>query len=104
MITTEQAVNAICGEAAGEPYRAKLAIACVMRNRGSLVGIYGIGASHISRETLKTLNECSRAWLESSTNDITHGCKHFGGKIDDKYFQSIGLKPVMTIHNTRIYK
>ena len=103
-ITSANAVRAIVGEAAGEPYAAKVAIAAVIRNRGSLKGVYGLHASHISYQPKWVFDHASRAWKDSAFVDPTNGCNMFGGKIDDSYFRSLGLKPVMTIGNTRFYK
>ena len=36
------AVRAILGEGANQSYETKLAIACCIRNRGSLQGVYGV--------------------------------------------------------------
>lgn len=40
-IPMNKAVNAIIGEAEGESAGGKLAIACALRNRGTLKGVYG---------------------------------------------------------------
>lgn len=96
-------IKAVVGEAAGEPYLAKVAVSAVIRTRGSLKGIYGANAKH--KESAATYLQCRKAWEESATNDPTHGCNLFGGFIDDKYFQGkLGLKPVLTIGHTRFYK
>ena len=48
-IPDAQAVRAIVGEAAGESFEGKLAIACAIRNRGNLHGVYGLNATHVWR-------------------------------------------------------
>ena len=96
-------VNAVVGEASGEPYLAKVAVAAVIRNRMSLNGIYGVHTKH--HESAKVYAICRQAWLESATNDPTHGCNMFGGAIDDWYFQhKLHLQPVLTIGHTRFYR
>ena len=97
-------IRAVYGEACGEPYQAKLGVSAVIRNRGSLNGVYGIHSKQLSHISPKAWKDCERAWNESATNDITHGCKFFGGKIDDKYFAKLGMKPVMMIGHTRFYR
>ena len=102
-LDTEKCVKAIAGEASGEPYKAKLGIAAVIRARGSLAGIYGLNASH--KESKTTLNICRKAWNESKWNNPVPGCKYFGGICDDWYFQGkLHLKPFVTIGHTRFYK
>jgi hypothetical protein len=106
-ISDSKAVNTILGEAAGESYQGKLAIACVIRNRGSIQGFYGANRPQVwyDKQGKKALADCQKAWSESATNDITHGCNLEGGKIDDNYFLiKLKLKPVMTIGNQRFYK
>ena len=106
-IPQNKAIQTIMGEAAGEPYKGKLALACVLRNRGSTKGFYGANRPQawFDAQGKKAFNDCARAWNESATNDITGGCNLEGGKIDDNYFLiKLKLKPVMTIGNQRFYK
>lgn len=104
-IDNKKAVAAIVGEAAGESYKCKLAIACVIRNRGSLQGVYGVNAKHNATEPPKIWAEAFKAWNQSKTNDITGGCMFWGGKMDIPYFE-VKLKkaPVLIINGTRFYK
>jgi len=102
-LNENQCVNAIVGEASGEPYLAKVGVAAVIRTRGSLQGVYGTHANH--HESAKVVETCRKAWNESETFDPTHGCNAFGGMIDDHYFiGKLHLKPVLTIGHTRFYK
>lgn len=103
-IPDEQAIEAIYGESCGEPYKAKLGVAAVIRSRGSLKGVYGLHSKQLAHPDAKAMADCRKAWLESATNDITGGCFHFGGRIDDNYFSKVGMKPVLTIGNTRFYR
>lgn len=100
---TNRIIHAVVMEASGEPYLAQVGICAVIRNRGnSLQGIYGDKAKRYEAQTVYA--QVRKAWNESATNDPTHGCKYFGGKIDDAYFKKLGKKPVLTIGNTRFYK
>ena len=103
-----EAVKALYGEACGEPYEAKLAVASVMRNRiakgWGLRGIYGGSSKQLQKINPKAWTSCTQAWSESLTNNTCAGSLHFGGKLDDKYFAKQKMKPIKTIGNTRIYK
>ena len=100
-----QCIKAVVGEAAGEPYQCQIAISAVIRNRGSLKGVYGLRAKHVAREPQSVFNKVAKAWDESAKHDPTGGCKFWGGIIDDNYFiKKLGKKPVMTIGHTRFYK
>jgi len=106
-LSDTQAVRIIMGEAAGEVYRGKLAIACVLRNRNSANGFYGTKRSIAWCEAQgpKAHADSLRAWRESANNDITGGCTLEGGMMDDYYFQhTLHLKPVLTIGRQRFYK
>jgi hypothetical protein len=101
---TNRIIHAVVMEASGESYVAQVGICAVIRNRGnSLQGIYGDKARRY--ETQAVYAQVRKAWVESATNDVTHGCKFFGGKIDDAYFRdNLHKKPFLTIGNTRFYK
>ena len=45
--TQEQAINAVIGEAEGEPQIGKEAVACAIHNRGYLTGVYGLHAPRV---------------------------------------------------------
>ena len=96
-------IHAVVMEASGEPYMAQVGICAVIRNRDSLQGVYGAKAHRHESEAVYA--QIGKAWRESATNDITHGCTKFGGTIDDHYFiDELHLKPVLTIGHTRFYK
>ena len=101
---TNRIIHAVVMEASGEPYLAQVGICAVIRNRGnSLQGVYGDKAKRYEAQTVYA--QVRKAWVESATNDPTHGCKYFGGKIDDDYFiKKLKKKPFITIGNTRFYK
>lgn len=97
-------IHAVVMEASGEPYLAKVGICAVIRARGnSLKGVYGSKATR--KESAAAYASAEKAWGESATNDVTHGCDMFGGVCDDKYFQGkLHLKPILTVGQTRFYK
>lgn len=65
----------IMGEARGEPYAGQVAVAEVLRRRGSTNGFYGCKAkfSPTSRESSRAKN----AWEESQKSNYSHGATHF---------------------------
>jgi len=75
----QQAVRAIIGEAGGEGYRGMLAVACGIRNRGSLKGVYGLYAKHVDRAPKRIWELAWKAWKESLIQDIVHGAKDWEG-------------------------
>lgn len=81
------AVRAILGEASGEGYRGMLAVACAIRNRKTLKGVYGVHAKHVDQQSKKVWQQAKQAWKESQHNDITKGASGWGNKEDLKKFK-----------------
>lgn len=77
VIKKEDAVKAIIGEASNQGYRGMLAVACGIRNRGTLKGIYGLKAKHIYKEPMWVWDMARRAWKESEHNDIVFGATNW---------------------------
>jgi len=80
---TQNCVRSIIGEASDQYYNGMLAIACGIRNKGSLVGVNGFNAKHIDSEPGSTWINASLAWIESEKNRI-HSGTYWGSKIVDK--------------------
>lgn len=76
-VSERDAVRTIIGEAAGEPYAGKLAVASVLRTRGSTKGFVGLHAKHIDRQPAWVWEQARRAWRESATRDYANGATHF---------------------------
>ncbi len=77
VVAEDQAVHAILGEARGEGYRGMYAVACAIRNRGHLKGVYGLKAD-VSDASDKTVQEAYKAWQMSGEGiDITLGADHW---------------------------
>jgi hypothetical protein len=99
------AVRAILGEAANQPYRAMLGIAAVIRNRGSLQSVYGVNNIRAQHAPQKIQAAAARAWQESANRDITGGCKYFGCPQDAEYFVGeLHFHPVAKIGAITFYK
>ena len=76
-IPEREATRAIIGEAANQGYEGMLAMACAIRNRGTLRGVYGTSATHIDNEPNYVFEMARRAWRESEKNRI-HDGDHWG--------------------------
>lgn len=96
-VTPAEAVRAIVGEAAGQPYAVKLGVACAIRHRGTLHGVYGLNAAHNATEPARVWNDARRAWRESATTDAVAGADHFGNASDVAKGTFIGMTLVATL-------
>jgi len=67
------AIRAIIGEASNQGYEGMLAVACGIRNRGHLRGVYGANAGHVDNEPEWVWNLARKAWTESEHNRIHQG-------------------------------
>jgi len=78
-IPKERAVLAIIGEAENQGARGMLAIACAIRNRGHLRGVYGEKAPRVlgHKYSEKTYKMALEAWEASKKGDITGGADHW---------------------------
>ena len=87
-ITPNKAILAIIGEAESEGPRGMLAVACAIRNRGTLKGVYGLHAYRVIHHlySSKTLRMARSAWRASAFEDVTSGATGWGNKADlDKF-------------------
>ena len=76
-IPVKSAIRAIIGEAADQGYEGMLAVACGLRNRGTLKGVYGVNAKHIDNEPKWVWDLALKAWKESATKDIVAAADHW---------------------------
>ena len=77
-LSPKTAVRAIIGEASGEGYQGMLAVACGIRNRGTLKGVYGLKAKHVDNEPQWVWKLAKKAYRASLTGkDITNGGTHW---------------------------
>ncbi len=74
---TDNNVRAIIGEASGEGYQGMLAVACAIRNRGSLAGVYGLRSSHVDKQPEAVWVTAQQAWEDSKDVDVTYGATHW---------------------------
>jgi hypothetical protein len=100
-----QAVNAILGEGSNQSDRAMLGIACAIRNRGTLQGVYGLNNPVVERASAGLRERAENAWEQSASCDIVSGCRYFGCPYDAPYFlHTLHYRAVLTIGAITIYK
>ena len=93
-IPTSLAVRAIIGEAGGESFTTQLAVACALRNRGTLQGVYGVDNPVVAKASHRTFLRAQRAWAQSAHVRTVGKCRFFGCDADRPILLSYGLKPV----------
>lgn len=103
-ITTAQAVDAIIGEAGNQSFTTQVAVACAIRNRGTLQGVYGVSNPVVKQATAKVRAKALRAWQASARQDIVKGCRYFGCPSDAPALLSYGLQPVCMSGAITFYK
>ena len=97
--------RAIIGEAAGEPFATKLAIASALRNRDSLDGVRGYSnARMIDAQPGYVWADAQRAWAMSATNNIVNGATFFESSNFRTPYWARGIKPVATVGVFRFWK
>ncbi|NCC60070.1 MAG: hypothetical protein EOM12_03840 [Verrucomicrobiae bacterium] len=86
-----KAINAILGEAEGEPYLGKVALGEALRNRlklyGDFRGVYGLSSKRIQKASSKVREECEKAWRESGDSSLVDGASVWGTDSDVKRFK-----------------
>jgi spore germination cell wall hydrolase CwlJ-like protein len=101
----EKAVQAVIGEAAGEPFASKVAIAAAIRNRGTLEGVRGVRNQRmIQSQTPAVWNAARAAWAQSATNDVTHGGTHWESSNFKTPSWSRNMTKTATIGRFRFFK
>ena len=76
-IRDDQAVRAIIGEAANQGKTGMLAVACAIRNRGTLQGVFGLNARFVDRQPAWVWQRAREAWRQSAGTDITGGATNW---------------------------
>ena len=76
-IKDDLAVRAIVGEAANQGKQGMLAVACALRNRGHLGGVYGVKNPVADKQPAWVWKQAQEAWKLSKTKDITGGADHW---------------------------
>lgn len=78
-INDTDAIKAIIGEAENQGYDGMLAVACAIRNRHTLNGVFGIRGNRVRNKlySTETLQYATKAWHDSDEHDITNGATHW---------------------------
>lgn len=71
------AIRAIVGEAEGESYVGKVAIAEAIRNRGTLKGVYGVNSLRLAKSPKWVWKDAEKAWRESAHTNLVNGADHW---------------------------
>lgn len=85
----DMAIKAIIGEAKNQGYEGMLAVACAIRNRGNLHGVYGFKAKRVIEHKYsdRTYRLASKAWIDSENTDIVNGATGWGNEEDIDIFK-----------------
>lgn len=103
-IPDDQAVHAILGEARGEGYEGMYAVACAIRNRGTLKGVYGLKAN-VSDASGVIYQHAMKAWAESESGpDITNGANSWENtQTFGRPYWAMDKKPTAIIGRHKFY-
>ena len=109
-------LKAIIGEAEGEPYAGKVALAYALKNRGKMSGVYGHkaiiwrsgafwrGSRRISQTTLTEAQNALKWANLHPANDPTHGADHWENiKAFGVPYWAKGKKPCYVIGSHAFY-
>ena len=88
--TDSKAIAAIIGEAENQSLDGMIAVGEVIRNRGSLKGIYGVSAPRVVKKlySADTLMKATKAWQMSKTSNLTDGADGWGNASDIRIFKT----------------
>ncbi len=108
-VTQERIVNAIIGEAEGESYQGKLAVAYAIINRGTLKGVYGEHAPRVTghKYSQSVYNEALMAYkkaFKEPSKDITYGATHWEGTAFKKPVWANEMVMTVQIGHQRFYR
>ncbi len=90
-LNTQNAINAIIGEAEAEPMEGKIAIAEVIRNKGNLRGVYGINSPRVRLASRAVRKDSELAWAKKGTN-LTRGATVWGNADDVRKWKARAKK------------
>ena len=77
-IDSDDAIDAIVGEASNQTDDTMICVAQAIRHRGTLKGVYGLHAKHNQYETVDTWERAEDAWEQSALMpDRINGAKNF---------------------------
>lgn len=104
-INDHQAIRAIIGEAANQGEEGMLAVACGIRNRRTLRGVYGLHAPHVDKQPQWVWRMAREAWQKSKHVDIVCGADHWENiKAFGKPKWANRMRHTITIKDHAFYK
>lgn len=104
-LNTKDVIRAIIGEAADQGKRGMLAVACAIRNRGTLKGVYGLHAPHVDSEPDWVWRLAEKAWADSADVDIVFGADHWENTDDFvRPYWAKNMKETVKIGKHQFYK
>lgn len=109
VIKDEDAIKAIIGEVSGErvngsPLIPMRCVASAIRNRGTLKGVYGLKAPHVSKQPAWVWKLAKIAWEDSAECDFVSGATHWEGtKFKEPYWVK-SMIFIKRVANTNYYK
>ena len=108
-ITHDKAVKSIIGEAEGESFQGKLAIACGIRNRGHLKGVYGLYAKRVQKHQYsnKVQKDATNAWnlsQDRASCAFIKGSSYWEGTAFKTPYWAKNMELVAVIGNQRFYR
>jgi hypothetical protein len=109
-IPDTRAINAIIGEAEGEGAVGMEAVACAIRNRGHLKGVYGEKAPRVVKRLYsdKIYILAKSAWVVSENvsrcDKLVHGATHWEGTAFKTPYWAKSMSLVATVGNQRFYR
>jgi len=97
-------IRAIIGESSDQGYKGMLAVACGIRNRGTLKGVYGLNSPHIDKEPQWVWDMAKRAWKESEYNRVHSGTHWHNVKREGENYWTIKMIKVYEYKDHVFYK
>ncbi len=82
-------IRAVLGESEGEGFKGMLAVACTIRHRGNLKGVYGLRAFRVTHRlySAHSLVLAEKAWAVSAHTDTVNGATGWGSASDIELFK-----------------
>lgn len=104
-VIPELAIKAIVGEAAGEPYIGKVALAEAIRNRGHLNGVFGLKReSFISEQPKWVHDQAKKAWNASAKTNHVKGASFWESTDFPEPYWAKGMKVTAHIGKHKFYR
>ena len=100
-VPREQAIRCVMGEARGEPYKGQVAVAEVLRRRGSTIGMYGCSYTDW---TEKEWSKAELAWEESASTNYSKEATNFESTDFKKPYWSKDMDLVVTIGKHQFFR